>query len=158
MCDWRRDRVGAAIEGRNPTVLAELVAAFAVMGDVQFLPGYTVALTKRRGVDRLSDLPRGERLAFLADVDLLGSAVEQVCRERDPAFRRINIEILGNTDPFLHCHVWPRYEWEPADVIGRPVWLYPVELWHDPSTALGPQHDELRRTLAAEIARQREQA
>ncbi len=39
MSDWRTDRVTAAREGRNPTVLAEFGAAYAVIGDVQFLPG-----------------------------------------------------------------------------------------------------------------------
>lgn len=41
MSDRRSDRVGSAREGMNPTVLAELDAAFAVIGDVQWLPGYT---------------------------------------------------------------------------------------------------------------------
>ncbi|MER6974990.1 hypothetical protein ABT304_28285 [Nocardioides sp. NPDC000445] len=40
MTDWRSERVQSAIAGRNPTVLAELEAAYAVIGDVQFLPGY----------------------------------------------------------------------------------------------------------------------
>ncbi|GAA1918252.1 DeoR family transcriptional regulator [Nocardioides lentus] len=154
--DWREDRVRAAVEGRNPTVLAELPAAFAVIGDVQFLPGYALALTRTPGVDRLSDLPRRERLRFLADVDLLADAVETVCRRRDPAYRRLNVEILGNTDAFLHCHVWPRYEWEPREVVGRPVWLYDESRWHDPATALGPAHDGLRADLAAEVVARRD--
>ena len=150
--DWRADRVTSAIESRNPTVLAELPAAFAVIGDVQFLPGYSLALTKVPGVDRLSDLPRGERLRYLADVDLVADAVETVCRRLDPAYRRLNVEILGNTDAFLHCHIWPRYEWEPPELVGKPVWLYDEVNWRDPATALGPAHDELRAALAAEIA------
>lgn len=149
--DWREDRVRVAIDGRNPGVLAELPAAFAVIGDVQFLPGYSLALTKTPGVDRLSDLPRRARLDYLADVDLLADAVETVCRRLDQGFRRLNIEILGNTDAFLHCHIWPRYEWEPADIVGKPVWLYPAERWSDPSTALGPEHDELRAQLTREV-------
>lgn len=149
--DWREDRVRAAIDGRNPAVLGELPAAFAVIGDVQFLPGYSLALTKTPGVDRLSDLPRRARLDYLADVDLLADAVETVCRRLDQGFRRINIEILGNTDAFLHCHIWPRYEWEQADIVGKPVWLYPAERWSDPSTALGPEHDELRAQLTREV-------
>ena len=146
----------AAVEGRNPTVLAELDAAYAVIGDVQFLPGYSLALTKVPGVDRLSDLPRGERLRYLADVDLLADAVETVCRRLDPAYRRLNVEILGNTDAFLHCHIWPRYEWEPPDIVGKPVWLYGADRWRDVATALGPQHDELRAALVAEVLWRRE--
>lgn len=45
----RRCRQGA-IDGRNPTVLAELDASSAVIGDVQFLPGSALALTKVQAV------------------------------------------------------------------------------------------------------------
>lgn len=155
MADWRDDRVQAAIDGRNPTVLAELDASFAVIGDVQFLPGYALALTKIPGVDRLSDLPRSERLRYLADVDLVATAVERVCSARDGGYRRVNVEILGNTDAFLHAHIWPRYEWEPAHIVGKAVWLYPAENWRDPVTALGPGHDGLRADLTAEVDRLR---
>jgi diadenosine tetraphosphate (Ap4A) HIT family hydrolase len=153
MSEWKRDRIGAARAGRNPTVMAHLTASFAVIGDVQFLPGYAVALVDRPGVDRLSDLPRIDRRNFLADVDLIAEAVESTCLARDPAFRRVNIEILGNSDPFLHAHVWPRYDWEPKHLQGGPVWLYPAESWSAPPTRLGAQHDGLRRDLRTTIAR-----
>lgn len=149
---WQQDRIGTALRGENPTVLCRLSASFAVIGDVQFLPGYSVALVDRPGVDRLSDLPRPDRLDFLSDLDRLGEAVEQVCRARDAGFRRVNLEILGNSDPFLHAHVWPRYDWEPADLVGRPVWLHPPERWSDPATRLGPQHQELREEITAALA------
>ena len=84
--DWKRDRVGAALRDENPTVLARLDAGFAVIGDVQFLPGYCVFITDTPRVDRLTDLPRE--------------------RWRDPL----------------------------------------------PRTVLGPQHDDLRAELTAEIA------
>lgn len=153
MSDWRADRVGSALAGRNPTVLLRLDAGFAVIGDVQWLPGYCVLLTDRTGVSTLSDLDRTARMAFLADLADLGEAVTRACRARDPAFRRVNLEILGNQDEFLHAHVWPRYEWEPPDLVHRPVWRYPDERWRDPRTALGPSHDALRAELAAELTR-----
>jgi len=149
---WKRDRIGSALRGENPTVLRRLDAGFAVIGDTQFLPGYCVLLADSPAVGRLTDLARPRRLEFLADLDLLGEAVENVCARRDPGFRRVNLEILGNTDPFLHAHVWPRYDWEPADVVGRPVWLHPAENW---AASLGPQHDSLRSELTAEIDRLR---
>ncbi|MFF8097954.1 diadenosine tetraphosphate hydrolase [Streptomyces sp. NPDC016675] len=151
--DWRVDRVGAALRGENPTVLRRLAAGFAVIGDVQFLPGYSVLLVDEPGVQRLSDLPRVKRLAFLSDMDRLGEAVEGVCRRMDPAFRRVNLEILGNREPFLHAHVWPRFAWEPADVVGAPVWLYPRERWSQERFRLGPQHDVLRDALSGELDR-----
>jgi diadenosine tetraphosphate (Ap4A) HIT family hydrolase len=130
-------------------------AGFAVIGDVQFLPGYCVLLTDTVGVDRLTDLPRARRIAFLADLERLGEAVERVCQARDPEFRRINLEIQGNYDALLHAHVWPRYEWEGPDLVWRPVALHPLERWRDPEpeTVLGPQHDELRAALTSELDR-----
>jgi len=151
--DWRSDRIGAALAGNNPTVLAHLPDAFAVMGDVQWLPGYCVLLTDDTTVSRLSELPTARRRAYLASVDRLAAAVENACRAADPAFRRVNIEILGNTDPFLHTHVWPRYEWEPDDLRGRPVWLYPESRWRDPSSELGARHDALRAAITIELQR-----
>lgn len=151
MGDWRSDRIGAALKGKNPTVLRQLAAGFAVIGDVQFLPGYSVLLVDEPDVQRLSDLPRSKRLSFLSDMDYLGEAVERVCRRTDPAFRRVNLEILGNTDPFLHAHIWPRFEWEPSDGVGRPVWLYPQERWSDEQFKLGPQHDALRDAISNEL-------
>jgi diadenosine tetraphosphate (Ap4A) HIT family hydrolase len=69
----------------------------------------------------------------------------------DPGFRRINLEVLGNSDPYLHAHVCPRYQWEPAELVGKPVSLYPAQRWSDPATALGPQHDAVRRAIAAHL-------
>ncbi|MFG2737781.1 diadenosine tetraphosphate hydrolase [Streptomyces harbinensis] len=153
--DWRRDRIGSALRGENPTVLRRLSAGFAVIGDVQFLPGYSVLLADDPRAERLSDLPRRRRLAFLSDMEQLGEAVERVSRRRDTAFRRVNLEILGNTDGFLHAHVWPRFEWEPAALVGVPVWLYPRDSWADERYALGPRHEELRRAIGGELDRLR---
>lgn len=99
----------------------------------------------------LAELPRDERVQFLADVDLLATAVERACRSLDPAFRPINIDILGNTDAFVHAHVWPRYEWEPAELVRKPAWLYDPAKWSDAAVALGPQYDELRSGIRREL-------
>ncbi|MFD9637701.1 diadenosine tetraphosphate hydrolase [Streptomyces violascens] len=151
--DWRRDRIGSALRGENPAVLRQLSAGFAAIGDVQFLPGYSVLLVDDPQVQRLSDLPQPKRLTFLSDMDVLGEAVEHACRRLDPAFRRVNLEILGNTDGFLHAHVWPRFEWEPAELVGMPVWLYPHENWKDERYALAPRHDTLRAEIGRELDR-----
>lgn len=151
--DWRQDRIGSALRGENPTVLRRLEAGFAAIGDVQFLPGYSVLLVDDPAVERLSELSATRRTAFLSDMDKLGEAVERACKRLDPAFRRVNLEILGNTLPCLHAHVWPRFDWEPADLVGRPVWLYPREHWSDERHALGPQHTDLRQAISEELDR-----
>lgn len=71
------------------------------------------------------------------------------------AFRRVDLEILGNTDGFLHAHAWPRFEWEPADSVRMPVWLHLRDRWADERYALGPQHDPLRKAIGDELDRLR---
>jgi diadenosine tetraphosphate (Ap4A) HIT family hydrolase len=139
--------VGSALRGENPTVLARMPGGFAVMGDPQWLPGYCVLLTDNAEAERLSDLSSTARSAYLSSMADLGEAVERACKEADPAFRRVNLEILGNTDGFLHAHVWPRYDWEPLELVHRPVWLYPMEKWQDEATALGHEHEALRAAI-----------
>ncbi|MER6195837.1 diadenosine tetraphosphate hydrolase [Streptomyces sp. NPDC001586] len=151
--DWRDDRIGSAHRGENPTVLRRLDSGFAVIGDRQFLPGYSVLLTDDPAVTRLSDLPRARRTAYLGDLERLAEAVERACARLDPAFRRVNIEILGNTDPYLHAHIWPRYDWEPADRVRLPVWLYEEEHRRAEQHALGLRHDALRADIGAELDR-----
>lgn len=149
--DWRDDRIGSAVRGENPTVLARLDGGFAVIGDVQFLPGYCVLLGTDPQATALAEMPREDRVQFLADVDLLAIAVERACRDADPRFRRINIDILGNTDAFVHAHIWPRYDWEPPGLVSRPVWLYDPAHWRDPGTALGSRHDPLRASITRHL-------
>ena len=122
---------------------------FAVIGDPQWLPGYCLLLTDNPEAKRLSDLSKAERSAYLESMADLGAAVERACKEADPAFERVNLEILGNDDAFLHAHVWPRYRWEPSGLLQRPVWLYPVEKWRDEATALGHEHVALRVAIAS---------
>ena len=131
--------------------MARLPGSFAVVGDVQFLPGYSVLLSDEPAATRLTDLTREARQSYLASLDLLAEAVERACKAADPGFRRVNIEILGNTVPFLHAHVWPRYDWEDPDLVKGPVWLYPESRWDDPAAAPGPQHDALRAAITEQL-------
>ncbi|HWC36556.1 MAG TPA: diadenosine tetraphosphate hydrolase [Mycobacteriales bacterium] len=121
------------------------------MGDVQWLPGYCVLLSDDPSVDRLSALPRVKQREFLDSMALLCHAVERACAEADPEVLRVNVEILGNTDAYLHAHVWPRYAWEPAEHRSRPVWLYPAEHWADEDTALNDGHDALRESIGRHL-------
>lgn len=145
---WKMDRIGSARAGTNPTVLARLPQSYAVIGDTQFLPGYCVLLVDDPRVDRLTHLPKKARLEFLDSMDALGEAIETACRASDPGFRRMNYEILGNTDAYL----FPRYEWEPPTHVGHPVWLYDPEDLYGPEAALAPRHDELRARIVTELA------
>ena len=73
---------------------------FAVIGDTQHLPGYSLLLTDDASVD----------------------------------------------------HVHARYEWEPPDKVGGPVWRYPKELRNDAAHAYSDEkHGELRAAITAEL-------
>lgn len=96
---------------------------------------------------------RIERLLSLADVDLVATAVGNVCSAGDRGYRRVNVDILANRGPFLYAHIWPRYDWEPAEMVGRPVWLYSARRSRDAATALSSEHSALRAVLATELVR-----
>lgn len=149
--DFRADRVGSALAGTNPTVLRRMRAGFAVIGDVQHLPGYCVLITDDPDADQLTDLTPERQLEFLEDMAVLGRAVAAVCARRDPGFRRINLEIQGNTDAFLHAHVTPRYGWEPEEIVGWPAALHHWTGQVGDEHLLGPHHDDLRAEITAEL-------
>ncbi len=142
---WCWDRLAAADRGDNPTVLRRLDTGWAVIGDVQHLPGYCLLLYAGTA-NHLTDLPHEERTRFLLDVSILGEAVKTACTALDPQFRRVNYEILGNTWPHLHAHLHARYAWEPDQYRGGPVWRYPDR--DDPRHRLDERHDHLRAAIA----------
>lgn len=142
--DWRSDRIGAAERGENPTALMRLRTGWAVIGDVQHLPGYCLLLYAG-SADHLTELPRPRRAEFLLDLSLIGEAVESVCARLDPGFNRVNYEVLGNSWPHLHGHVHARYNWEPEEFRAGPVWRYPDR--REPRHNLGPAHDVLKAAL-----------
>ena len=95
-----------------------MMSGWAVIGDVQFLPGYCLLLPDPV-VPSLNDLGADERVRFLSEMTLIGDALLEVT-----GASRINYEILGNSEPELHAHIFPRFRDEPADRIQRPAWFY----------------------------------
>lgn len=122
--EWKKDRIGSAINGTNPMIITKMKSGYVVIGDTQFLPGYCVLLPNKK-VGCLNELDFEERKDFLLDMTIVGDAINYVCNPK-----RINYEILGNSDEFLHAHIFPRYSWE-EEKAKRPVWLYPRNNWTD---------------------------
>ncbi len=102
-------RVEAAHAGTNPTVICRVPSGWCVLGDVQFLRGYSLLLPDPVVPD-LNALDEKGRLQFLSDMAVLGDALLEVT----DAYR-INYQILGNLEPALHSHVFPRYMEEPEE-------------------------------------------
>jgi diadenosine tetraphosphate (Ap4A) HIT family hydrolase len=111
-------RVAAARAGTNPTVICRVPSGWLVLGDVQFFRGYALLLADPVVAD-LNALNWTQRSQFLLDMTVLGDALLEVT----DAYR-INYEILGNAEPALHAHVFPRYLTEPEELRSSPVWNY----------------------------------
>ncbi len=111
-------RVAAAQRGENPHVIARTRSGWVVAGDRQVVSGYCLLLPDPV-VPHLNALSPTDRTAFLEDMVTLGDVLLGVT-----GASRINYEILGNLEPALHAHVFPRYDSEPEGVRHRPVWFY----------------------------------
>ncbi|MGC4045781.1 MAG: hypothetical protein QM758_18480 [Armatimonas sp.] len=111
-------RVAEARAGTNPKVICRMPSGWAVLGDVQFLRGYSLLLPDPVVPD-LNALDTATRAQFLADMTRLGDALLAVTQAE-----RINYEILGNSEPALHAHVFPRYSSEPDEYRRGPAWFY----------------------------------
>ena len=144
--NWKDDRIGSAVKGENPAVLAKMKSGFAVLADAQFLPGYCILLAYPKAKS-LNDLNPVARLLFLREMSIIGDAILEVCRPL-----RINYEILGNTDAYLHAHIIPRYDWEEESARKMPVWLYPKDNWSNPEHQFNEEkHGELKKQLTEKL-------
>ncbi len=110
--------VEKAQQGDLPQVIARMASGWAVMGDTQVVPGYCLLLPDPV-VPHLNALDHEDRLQFLEDMTRLGDAILEVTTAA-----RINYEMLGNLEPSLHAHLFPRYEDEPAELRTKPIWFY----------------------------------
>lgn len=111
-------RVAEAVAGANPAVITRMQSGWAVVGEQQVVFGYSLLLPDPVVAD-LNALSTAGRARFLLDMTTLGDALLEVT-----GARRINYEILGNAEPALHAHLFPRYDSEPQELRTAPVWRY----------------------------------
>lgn len=114
-------RVDEIRAGVYPLTLARLGSGWLVAGETQVVRGYCLLLPDPV-VPHLNALDGGTRAAFLADMVRCGDALL-----RATGADRVNYEILGNLEPALHCHLFPRRLDEPEETRTKPVWLHD---WH----------------------------
>jgi diadenosine tetraphosphate (Ap4A) HIT family hydrolase len=104
--------------GANPRVVCRVKCGWVVMGEAQVLRGYSLVLPDPV-VPHLNALTDAQRTDFLHTMSLVGDALLQIT-----GAVRINYEILGNQEPALHGHVFPRFADEPEPLRTSPVWSY----------------------------------
>ena len=138
------ERIAAAAAGTNPAVICRVPSGWAVLCDTQFLRGYSI-LFADPVVASINDLDPSQRAKYLCDMALIGDALLEVT-----GAYRINYGVLGNSDPFLHAHIVPRYMTEPEKFRKGLPWSYPKKLVD--AIPFDPQRDkELIQQVAAAI-------
>jgi diadenosine tetraphosphate (Ap4A) HIT family hydrolase len=74
----------------------------------QAVAGYCVLICHKH-IDELHHLEEKERMLYFNDLMRAAQAIEQVF---SPV--KMNLELLGNLVPHLHCHIKPRYYGDAA--------------------------------------------
>ena len=119
-----QERLEAARSGTNPAVVCPVASGWVVLCDMQYLRGYCILLADPV-VESLNHLDSRQRVQYLGDMALVGDALLEVT-----GAYRINYAIAGNTDPFLHAHIVPRYLDEPEKFRKGLPWSYPRGTMH----------------------------
>lgn len=134
------ERVRQCRSGDYPKRICRLSSGWVVLGDVQFLRGYSLLLPDPV-VPHLNAMAAESRKVFLYEMSVVGDVVQELT-----GAVRINYEMLGNVEPALHAHIFPRFDDEPEALRLKPVWFYD---W-DAAPAFDLARDgELMKAIAA---------
>ena len=123
--------------GAFPDAVAELPRSWLILGDAQFYRGYCVLLAKRHATEAHL-MPRGEAHELLDELLAVGKTLANVIKPL-----KLNYECLGNQEPHVHWHVFPRYADDAMRL--QPIWL---RAEHERKVSL---EDSVRRELIASI-------
>jgi len=129
--------------GAFPDFVAELPHSFVILGDRQFYRGYCIAFAKLHATE-LHLMPPAEARALFDETVAVGEAIAAVVK---PV--KLNHECLGNAEPHVHWHIFPRYAGDPMR--HAPIWVRPET---EIKIALKERdRDELVAALRSELAR-----
>ena len=141
-------RIALIKQGKNPYFVAELKTGYVVMGDYQFFRGYTLFLCKEH-TSELHELSPTFRRQHLWEMSQVAEAVYRAFKPK-----KLNYELLGNTDTHIHWHIFPRHEDDPLP--DRAIWNIEKEIRNADSarpdkTSLAPLKKLLKQSLSAVI-------
>lgn len=102
------DRISLIKNNKNKYFVMEMQSGYVVLCDFQYFHGYTVFLSKTH-VNELHELKNNERQLFLKEMAIVAKAVIKAFRPK-----KLNYELLGNSDSHLHWHLIPRYGNDPC--------------------------------------------
>lgn len=121
---------------KEADVIAHLPSGKVHLQNDADYPGYAILIFHRHAVE-LFDLTPEEKHHWIEDIALVGKAIWEVCQPE-----KLNVSMLGNMSPHLHCHIIPRSPRDPD--WGKP----PVYSGKPNARLLSPEeYNELKRRL-----------
>lgn len=138
------ERIDQIKKDVNPYFVAEFPSGYAVLGDFQFYPGYTILLSKVHATE-LHQLSKVQRTRFLEDMATVAEAVFKAFKPL-----KLNYELLGNLDSHMHWHIFPRYANDPDPQ--NPVSVIPSKIRNAENTRPSAARlTEMKDMLRAEL-------
>lgn len=128
---------------RTGDFIAELPRSWLILGNAQFYRGYCVLLAKRHASE-IHLMPRGEAHELLDEMLAVGKALTAAVHPL-----KLNYECLGNLEPHVHWHVFPRFADDPMHL--APIWVRP-----EPERTIALSTDDrnaLINSIRGELAR-----
>jgi diadenosine tetraphosphate (Ap4A) HIT family hydrolase len=110
------DRIKA---GTFRDFVAELNSCYAILGDQQFYRGYCVLFAKLHATE-LYLMPADAARLLSDEMRLVAEAIATVVKPW-----KMNYECLGNSEPHVHWHLFPRQANEADELRRGPIWLRP---------------------------------
>ncbi len=111
----------AAIErirtGSFSDLIAELAHSYVILGDAQFYRGYCILFAKVHATE-LFRMDASDAHGLFDEVLQVASAIAAVTNPW-----KLNYECLGNQEPHVHWHLFPRCEND--ELRHGPVWMRP---------------------------------
>jgi diadenosine tetraphosphate (Ap4A) HIT family hydrolase len=99
--------------------VAELNSCYVILGDQQFYRGYCVLFAKLHATE-LYLMPADAARMLSDEMRLVAEAIAAVVKSW-----KMNYECLGNSEPHVHWHLFPRQQSEPDELRRGPIWLRP---------------------------------
>lgn len=131
-------------QNKNRHFVKELPSGYVVLGDYQYYKGYTLLLSKVH-INELHKMKRTDRRQFLEDMALVSEAVYKTFKPK-----KLNYELLGNTDSHMHWHIFPRYSKDPKPDV--PVWVTPRSIrCADSTVSSDAELKKMKKKLLVEI-------
>ena len=128
--------------GGSRDLVAELNESYVVLGDAQYYRGYCILLAKTHATE-LYLMPAEAARALFEEMRLTAESIAAVVKPW-----KMNYECLGNSEPHVHWHLFPRQESESDDLRRGPIWMRGES---ERKAALG---EDDRRTLVASLQRE----